>query len=366
MFSTRQRLLSAAILLAAFAACKKDATGPASITDPGTVTANLNGVDSTFSTPPFQSFLGFWGLSSGGGGPTAPFAGIRQLVRATAPRAPNRQDAAARALAMRTLGPMILQGTQAIFPDSLKGKTFIYDSASAQYVISDSTGAPATGVRFILYAVDPGGNIVFPLTPVGHLDLIDESTVDAVVLEVIVAGPTMTYVDYTTSGSGTRSAFTLTTAGYIQSSVRRLDFSVSYALAAGSFTIAEHFDDTADDVHLLFNFGIVATSDTSANVSATFTFSHAGQSIALTGAGTLTTNTSALQATVKVNGAVFALITSVNDTTTITDKNGNPLSVADRLALARMFDILGHALDWLNDLVAPFVNLTPIGVYLQL
>lgn len=367
MFSSRPRLLSAAILLLTAAACKNDSTSPGSTTlsNPATVTASLNGVDSTFATAQFQSFLGFWGNSTGGG-PTAPFAGIRSLIRATVPQLGNRRDAAGRSLAMKALAPRILQGTQAIIADSLKGKTFIYDSASAQYVVSADTGAPAAGIRFILYAVDLNGDITFPLTPVGHLDLIDKSTVSTTSLEVVVANATMTFVDYTVTGSGNTTAFTITTAGYLRSSVRELDFSISYTLAVGTFTIHEQFDDATDDVHLLFQFGIIATSDTSANVSATFTFSHGGQSIALTGGGTLTTNTSNIQATVKVNGGVFATITSVNDSTTINDKNGNPLSIADRIALARCFDILGHALDWLNDLVTPFIELANIGVILNL
>jgi hypothetical protein len=367
MFSVRQRLLGAAALLLAATACSKNtATGPTTLSNPTSVTANLNGVDSTFTTAQFQSFIALFGGSSGAG-PSAPFSAIRRLVRATAPERTNRQNAAARSLAVKALAPMILEGTQGIIPDSLKGKTFVYDTTANKYVVSADTGAPAAGVRFILYAVDDTGAIIRPPTPVGHLDLIDKSTVGTTSLEVVVANSTMTFVDYTVTGSGnTTTAFTISTTGYIRSSVRELDFSISYTLAVGTFTIHEQFDDAADDAHLLFLFGIVATSDTSATVTATFTFSHGGQSIVITGGGTLTTNTSNIQATVKVNGGVFANISSVNGTATITDKNGNPLSLEDRLALARMFDILGRALDWLNDLVEPFIAVANIGVIINL
>ena len=57
-------------------------------------------------------------------------------------------------------------------------------------------------MRFILYAVNPlTGTVSFPLTPVGLVDLLDESSGTSAQLHIIVAGNsgTPTYVNYTTT-----------------------------------------------------------------------------------------------------------------------------------------------------------------------
>lgn len=63
-------------------------------------------------------------------------------------------------------------------PDSVKGKTFVYDQASQSYVIDPSaSGVPAGEVRFVLYAWTAGsGRPAMPLTRAGHVDLADVST----------------------------------------------------------------------------------------------------------------------------------------------------------------------------------------------
>ena len=63
-------------------------------------------------------------------------------------------------------------------PDSVKGKTFVYDVSSQSYVIDPAaSGVPAGEVRFVLYAWDGGsGRPATPLTRAGHVDLADVST----------------------------------------------------------------------------------------------------------------------------------------------------------------------------------------------
>ena len=40
-------------------------------------------------------------------------------------------------------------------PSAVLGTTFVWDLDSGTYVASDLSGAPAQGVRFILYAINP-------------------------------------------------------------------------------------------------------------------------------------------------------------------------------------------------------------------
>lgn len=368
MFTARHKIAGAALLLLAAAACSKDATAPKPL-DPTAALSSLNGVDSTFQTPAVQSFLTVTEVFNAGGAPAAPFGRVGALLRATAPRLPGSNTGPEMGAAINTL-KSALTGTEAILPDSLLGKTFIWDTAQSKYVLSDSTGAPANGIRFELYAVDIEGHIAVPLVQVGHLDLIDKSTASAQSLEVVVAGATFTYIDYTVTGSGTLSSFTLTASGFIRNSTRELDFSISYAVTGVSCAITEQFDDAADNAHLAFSFGITETSDTSHAVSLNFNYQVGAHSITLNGGGAVDSVTENLQATVKVDGSVFALISAVGQrdlvVPAITDGNGQPLSEANRLLLLKMFVMVGRSLEWLNNFVGPFIALAAIGVLLSL
>jgi hypothetical protein len=72
----------------------------------------------------------------------------------------------------RTLGPAAALRADAI-PAEDRGKTFVYDVATNAYVPDpDATGAPASGVRFVLYAWVEGQQLPpLPLTRVGYVDI---------------------------------------------------------------------------------------------------------------------------------------------------------------------------------------------------
>jgi hypothetical protein len=76
----------------------------------------------------------------------------------------------------RALSPFTRLSATSI-PDSVKGKTFVYDVPSQSYVIDPAaTGLPAGEVRFVLYAWEPGtGRPSTPLTRIGRVDLADVS-----------------------------------------------------------------------------------------------------------------------------------------------------------------------------------------------
>src|SRR5437867_1883769 len=87
----------------------------------------------------------------------------------------------AAALALPPLGRWSLPGrvplpvprsqriTATLFPPGTLGKTFVWDTTANGYVASSDPGAPANGVRFVIYAV--GGPLLvqpsLPLTPLG-------------------------------------------------------------------------------------------------------------------------------------------------------------------------------------------------------
>lgn len=360
--------LGAAALVAAAAACSNASTAPKQITDPASVVQQVQGMDSTFASAAYDSYLGVsLALSSGNAALASPFSRTAAILTATAPATQGAPAAAARAAAVRQVVPALVStGTAAIIPDSIKGTTFTWDSASASYVPSALTGADTAGVRFILYAVDPLTKAIsYPLTPVGWLDLIDKSDSSTARLQITVADSNRIYLSDLVSGSGSQLAFTLSATGYVQNEFRRVDFTVTFHGALTSFTLHEALDDNTNDVHLTYDYSFSVSingADTSATVSATFTFSQGQESVQLVGSGTASTVTG-LHFTLSVGagGGVFAKITVANDTVTITDQNGNPLDPNQIAAVAKLYGAAFAALDRLNGFVLPFIILAKIG-----
>src|SRR5262245_47523409 len=72
----------------------------------------------------------------------------------------------------QTLAPAADLRADAI-PDDDKGKTFVYDVAANTYVPDPTaTGAPASGVRYVLYAWVEGQQAPpLPLTRIGYVDI---------------------------------------------------------------------------------------------------------------------------------------------------------------------------------------------------
>lgn len=73
-------------------------------------------------------------------------------------------------------------------PDGALGKTFVYDLSSRSYVADPSaTGAPANGVRYILYDWAPGtGSPAIPLACIGYTDIISIASSSGELTEVVL------------------------------------------------------------------------------------------------------------------------------------------------------------------------------------
>jgi hypothetical protein len=94
----------------------------------------------------------------------------------------------------------VYRAAAANIPDIFEGVTFEWDEVEEGYLPSERTGAPANGVRFILYAVNPiTGLPVSPLIEQGHLDISDATVwpnID-ITLEAVVGTATLIYADVT-------------------------------------------------------------------------------------------------------------------------------------------------------------------------
>lgn len=358
-----------ALGLAATAACK-ESIAPKSLANPQQTTAQMAAFDTLFG---MNNVLNSFTAVSGDIAPVAPaqLATLRALVGASNPlnkssalRPYARGYESARML--RQLIPNLSNTSAAdIFPPDIDGKTFEWDTTSNTYVAGIRTGAPPTGVRFILYAVDPFSQLpVEPVVEIGYVDLADQSTASIDKLRVTVVGSGVTFVDYTVQLENAATAPRITTAGYVTngaSSPDSLRFSgvVSVSGNASSVSVTQDvsFDVNSHDAHVRL-WEKVTFTQTTAALRIYFLFKHGAETVTLDGKFDLDSVGETLDGTitVKVDGGPFATCTvaagpgSYNLTCEGADADG--LNAAEQEAL----DAIGNALAHIENLFAGLLN----------
>jgi hypothetical protein len=247
---------------------------------------------------------------------------------------------------------------EVVFPQDVLGKTFVYDSVTAMYVVDDTaTGAPAAGIRVILYAVDPIlEQIIFPLTPVGHLDLEDVSDASADALQITAVVQGTTVLDYLASAVVTTGGVTLSAVGELTdgSTVVTFNLSSSYSETTG-FSL--NWSITAPDGGVL----LVASADPAAETfELTMTLTHSGNSLVLD----VTIDATGISGEIRHNTELIALITQdLEGGIVFTDPAGNPIEGAELIALAVIFEAAGDVLDHFEDLLEPAFAILQIPVF---
>lgn len=134
-----------------------------------------------------------------------------------------------------------------LFPDSLLGKTLAWSCATQRYVIADTAGAPATGVRVLLYQLRADGGLVCPTTQIGQLDLVDVSTAETRAVRVSA----IPFVDYTLSRLLADSQGASSASGFVGDGDERLTFqrSEDFNSTTHRSAAATQLDDSARDFH---------------------------------------------------------------------------------------------------------------------
>src|SRR3989441_5144391 len=208
------RLITCIVLALTAAACG-ESTGP--LTDLSGLRSSLASVQTIFASPLVRS-LGFF-----------------QLVP------PLPTPAAG--------GPVI--------PDSLLGNTLGWSCASQRYAVTGDSGAPATGVRVVLYQRAPGGSLACPAMAVGQLDLFDASAPGTTAVRGVATAPggAAPLVDYTISHNVADAEGVASATGFVSDGQQRLDFQVTGAPGSDfhSPSATMQLDDAAADLHAVLH-----------------------------------------------------------------------------------------------------------------
>lgn len=113
-----------------------------------------------------------------------------------------------------------------LIPDSLRGRTFTWSCASSSYGVASDTGAPAAGIRFLLYQRVESGAIACPPVAIGRYDFLDASTAGTNAIRAVatdLAGDSLVAYTLTSLANPPRAS---SGAGYVGDGVRRLDLQV--------------------------------------------------------------------------------------------------------------------------------------------
>ncbi|OLC06730.1 MAG: hypothetical protein AUH72_09025 [Acidobacteria bacterium 13_1_40CM_4_65_8] len=349
--------LAGLVLAALTGACGKESIAPKSLANPQATNAQLASLDTIFNAAPLHSFSAV----SPSIHPTAP-APLPALALASAvnplTQSSDLRPYARSILAARTFAQLIPQlsvrATAALFPVGVAGKTFEWDFGTLSYVATARTGAPVTGVRFILYAINEvTGYPANPPVEVGYLDLIDETGSGSPKLHVIVAGVggSPVYVNYTVTLAGqTANSATITTAGYITNGASspdsvRFSGSISASGTATSVTVTEDvsFDINSRDIHVR-DWQRATVTQTSASLRLSFRFEHGGEVVTLEGALDVDETAGTVSGTItsKVDGGLFATCTVTGTSTsfslTCTGADADGLNADEQAALHHLGD----------------------------
>jgi len=325
--------------------------------NPTGASADLDAMNSTFTSPAFASFSTFSIMFDAalGGSPI-----ISSSVAAVDVRGKNASDIRAAAARSAARLAATLGGTRegfsasqamAAVPAEVAGKTFVYDPTTIGYVASDLTGAPANGLRSILYAVDPVTYApVEPLTPTGHVDLIDLSGGTTQAARVRVVSGSTTYVDYTVSATTGTSSSRLSvsgmvTDGNIQANINlRSTFSFTTGL-----TLSYSVDLPQRDVSIDLTIGAVDVSQTDSPITVTLSMRGPNGTISMSGQFTSTSGS----LNISINGSAFAHVTMSGTAVTYTRHDGTPLTDEELDVLQRVFDLQGEAFTSFDQMLAP-------------
>ncbi len=357
------RLSVGALAFAVFAACGDD--GPPGDLDPTEAATALNGVvASYFEQNDALNSLGYFGdfLGVALSPAVAPVGAVSALNAGTVEAA--RLGALASVNEWQSWKASGLSTPERI-PVGLLGKTFRWNEQATPpgYEIDpDATDAPANGVRFILYAVDPIlQQPINPLNEIGYLDIVDTSSFPTISISMTahITGRG-DLLDVAVTGTFGQTSFTLNTNGFVSNGQQQLDFGLSvsgttqdvnfdFTFSFATFSARLQFEGQVVEDNLGSGSMTVTFTDTSNRGNVVFSISVDSQGVIGQGSG------------VTMNGDPVAIITGTVDDPQITNADGDPLTPAELQALGELFHGIGDVFEMFMDIFIFSLLLIALG-----
>jgi len=349
----RAGALFATLSLALFAAACGDSTGPGGTFDPEATRQDVEAVTSAIDADQILAGLGLIGNSLGNQ------LGSPSIIAPSASLAPTVDHLRKFALAGGgSAGP--------IFPSNLLGTTFVYDDQVGDYVPSTLSGAPAGGVRFMYYAMNPvTEQPVLPLVELGYVDLTDESGAASTRLQVDLfdtSGSAPAHlVDYFIDGSftlnGTTLSVTLVADGFISDGTDQLVFALSesgsFTEGANTFIVSANHNLAVPSQDVSINLNGAATLPIDDGGALTADFAVAISDGANTALLTMTLTDTSVDGSIAYNGTVVIVFSGNEDSLTFSRPDGTELSAEEIDALEEIGDVADELFEFAEHILEP-------------
>jgi hypothetical protein len=255
----------------------------------------------------------------------------------------TRIDRAVATPQLQSLGslalPLLSAGinVQNLSPTTL-GRTMEWQPVLQTLDFTNRTGAPAGGLRVILYA-NAGGRPVYPLVEIGYADLYPHNSYngggpDSMSLHFVVtrSADGVVVADFTAHSHVQATCQCATVEGWVSDGTTRVAFTVPYDIPLnGDGQFPGAFDVTASGTHFAHVGTLPGPNNTTATSQLLLTF--AGDSIS--SSSLLRPNAGRLigESTIRVGGQPFAAVHETADSLVITGTGGRTLTGAEQGAV---------------------------------
>lgn len=338
-----------AVTLLVLAACGEATDVPTTL-EPAEMQQDIALTQAAFDSPAIESVteVGPWinaALASAGGAAlTAPIARIAQDPRANLIR---YRDIVAESQDSETA---------LAIPVTLLGKTFEWNLGSASYQQTARTGAPANGVRFILYQLDDALLPADPLVERGYADIVYTAGTGSREARLTVWSTTaVKLLEYTVTAIDVGENTVYSVQGFAGAGVNQVTFSLSsgYSLVGNNLTIEWITEIESRNLRNTVRLGFGTNSVTFYGLlrRGLRKVEMAGN-LNLEGSGVVT---------VKVGNKTFATITITGEVVTMVNADGQPLTAEEQETLEQILGWFQGAFDVPGYLLRPILWVLDIG-----
>lgn len=346
-----------ATTVALVAACS-DSSGPSEF-NPSGMSSDLSLVTSAGSDPSFAAMTAAFddmAEATGSSGAAVAAAGLF-LREPRSEYSTEQMPSVMRALVRDRHAPALNASVGAI-PPEVAGTTYEYDSDAGHWVAGSRSGAPANGVRFVLYQVDAIGAVVTPFSEIGYADLTDLSTGSSAGARLVVVVGGTTFADYAASATGDESDGHVSVDGYVGAGSNRMtvDFDADFqSSGADNVTFTVDSDLVFPSHSVAIGVHLVGSSSSNGEGQLQFTETLESSNGRLDISGAWATNASP-SLEIHVNGSTYAHLAGYTEGDLV-GNDGRVLTQEEREALFGAF-IIGEATVVIPVyLVAPMIGL---------
>ena len=332
-----------------------DSTAPDAPFDPSGTTSDIASVESAYESDAMYGFQSAMPAISTTLGESAAAVALRAApskIMATGKSGAREYAAALTRLYTQPTAGMRPVGSRAAILDEHLGKTFVRNAETLEYEVSDRTGAPSNGVRFIVYTVNPiSGQPVTPLQEVGYADVEVTQTASAASVRIELVSGNVTYLDYTVGATASQTSATVNVSGFVSNGEDRVNFDLDIHVNSDNVLTFDY----SLSVPTRGNFRMDLEETWNSNTGAvTSSLELRGPHGTVTIVGNWADNAGTYN--VEVNGEPFATITVTQGSDpVITGADGQALTQEELQALQDIYQVFLGGFDFFEDLLDPIV-----------